>query len=192
MATPSPEQVNLQAASPEAVVVSFVTFEADAPQAPPRATLTGPDSTTVVHHGLTHVHTTHGGRVYYMHFVRLPTPTPRATYRYTVRSGGAAAVDSPTFTFRAPYAADGEPTRIDIFGDLGVYTWNAMEWLHKDCAAGTDADLIVHMGDHAYNEGDGDERRADSYMQAYQQTIANVPWMPIVSLSNIPSDIVRE
>eukprot|EP01045_Picozoa_sp_COSAG04_P057585 COSAG04_NODE_27521_length_282_cov_0.841530_1_plen_39_part_10 len=27
------------------------------------------------------------------------------------------------------------------------------------------ADLIVHMGDHAYNEGDGDERRADGYLQ---------------------------
>ena len=41
----------------------------------------------------------------------------------------------------------------------------------------------LSAGDHAYNEGDGDERRADSYMQAYQQTIANVPWMPIVGVS---------
>ena len=39
------------------------------------------------------------------------------------------------------------------------------------------------QGDHAYNEGDGDERRADGYMQAYEQTIANAPWMPIVGSS---------
>jgi hypothetical protein len=36
------------------------------------------------------------------------------------------------------------------------------------------------QGDHAYNEGDGDERRADGYMQAYQQIVANSPWMPIL------------
>eukprot|EP01052_Picozoa_sp_SAG31_P042025 SAG31_NODE_6543_length_1982_cov_1.248540_4_plen_64_part_00 len=33
--------------------------------------------------------------------------------------------------------------------------------------------------DHCYNEGDDDERRADGYMQAFEKTIANAPWMPI-------------
>ena len=42
------------------------------------------------------------------------------------------------------------------------------------------ADLIIHAGDHCYNEGDLDEVRADGYMQAFEQTIANTPWMPIV------------
>jgi hypothetical protein len=27
------------------------------------------------------------------------------------------------------------------------------------------SDLIIHAGDHCYNEGDDDERRADAYMQ---------------------------
>ena len=30
------------------------------------------------------------------------------------------------------------------------------------------------------NEGDTDERRADAYMQAFEQTLANSMWMPIV------------
>ena len=42
------------------------------------------------------------------------------------------------------------------------------------------SDLVIHSGDHCYNEGDLDEVRADGYMQAFEQTIANVPWMPIV------------
>jgi hypothetical protein len=55
-----------------------------------------------------------------------------------------------------------------------------MEWLQKDCATGTDADMIVHMGDHAYNEGDEDERRADAYMAGYQPVLSQCPWLPIV------------
>jgi hypothetical protein len=78
-----------------------------------------------------------------------------------------------------PRLGEGE-TRIDLYGDMGVFTFNNMGNLFNDTVARSDADLIVHMGDHCYNEGDGDERRADGYLQAFQQTIANVPWMPIV------------
>ena len=51
--------------------------------------------------------------------------------------------------------------------------------LFKDTIVDESMDLIIHAGDHCYNEGDDDERRADGYMQAFQQTIANVPWMPV-------------
>jgi hypothetical protein len=44
----------------------------------------------------------------------------------------------------------------------------------------TQADMVIHMGDHAYNEGDNDERRADGYMSAWQPALANGMWMPIV------------
>jgi hypothetical protein len=44
-----------------------------------------------------------------------------------------------------------------------VYSWNNMANLQKDTTDGT-ADLVIHMGDHAYNEGMDDERRADGYM----------------------------
>eukprot|EP00662_Eupelagonemidae_sp_cell21_P023602 gene23602-25632_t len=63
---------------------------------------------------------------------------------------------------------------------MGVYSWNNMGNLRDDCVRNTKADLIVLAGDNCYNEGDWDERRTDGYMQAFQDTIANVPWMPIV------------
>ena len=34
-----------------------------------------------------------------------------------------------------------------------------------------------------YNQGDDDERRGDGYMSAFSKTVANVPWMPIVSIT---------
>eukprot|EP00662_Eupelagonemidae_sp_cell21_P030299 gene30299-30694_t len=63
---------------------------------------------------------------------------------------------------------------------MGVYETNNMQQLYADCVEGTAADAIVHMGDHAYNEGDSDERRADGYFNAFQKTIASCPWMPVV------------
>lgn len=183
-----PEQVNLQIASPDTVVVSWITFEDTKPSNPPKVFASraaedlsqrrGEAAKPIT--GVTQIHTTAGGRTYYMHFVRLSGLQPHARYSYQVQSGSEGAALSDTFSFRAPYG-EGE-TRIDIFGDMGIYTWNNMEWLLKDCNSGSDtaADLIVHMGDHAYNEGEGDERRADAYMSGYQATLSQCPWMPIV------------
>jgi hypothetical protein len=61
---------------------------------------------------------------------------------------------------------------------MGVYTYNNMGNMAKDVDEGV-ADLIVHMGDHAYNMGDSDESRADGYMTAYQQLLSRCPWMPV-------------
>jgi hypothetical protein len=89
------------------------------------------------------VHTTAGGRVYYMHFVRLSGLAPESVYSYKVRSGGAAATTSDEFSFRAG-PAPGGVTRVNIYGDMGVYSWNNMGNLLEDCHSGA-ADLIVHM-----------------------------------------------
>jgi hypothetical protein len=143
-----PEQINIQIASGDTVVVSWVTFEATRPRHPPRvevvrgsgrrrdgavpvsnasrsaATPIAVDNTDTIS-GVTHVHTTSGGRVYYMHFVRLSGLQERAPYTYTVQSGGVGATVSNEYTFRAPYTRG--VTRINIFGDMGVYQWNNME-----------------------------------------------------------------
>ena len=63
---------------------------------------------------------------------------------------------------------------------MGVYSWNNMQNLYEETSLNNTADLIIHGGDHCYNEGDDDEHRADAYMQAFEKTIANAPWMPIV------------
>ena len=69
-----------------------------------------------------------GGRVYYMHFVKLGGLAPRSKHKYKVRSGGAGGIWSDEYTFRSPYpGGDGKPTKVDIFGDMGVYQWNNMQ-----------------------------------------------------------------
>lgn len=173
-----PEQVNVQIAGPDSVVVQWVTFEQDAPTTPPVVEFgssSGKLDTSAS--GVTHVHETSGKRIYYMHFVRLEKLTARAKYYYVVKSGNDASSTSDEFSFRAPYS-DGV-TRIDLYGDMGIYSWNNLANLKSDNDMEL-ADLIIHAGDHCYNEGDLDEKRADGYMQAFEQTIANIPWMPIV------------
>jgi len=173
-----PEQVNVQIAGPDAVIVQFITFETAKPTHPPTVqlgTASGKLDQTV--HGVSHQHITHGKRVYYMHYVRLSGLTSRGRYYYRVTSGSTGAVSSDEFSFRAPYA-DGT-TRIALYGDMGVYKWNNMQNLLDDNNEER-IDLVIHAGDHCYNEGDLDEKRADGYMQAFEQVIANVPWMPIV------------
>ena len=93
--------------------------------------------------GVTHKHTTAGGRVYSMHFVRLSNLAPNTNYTYSVRSGASGAATSDSFTFNSGPDL-GKPTKINIYGDMGVYTWNNMANLQQDCDAGS-ADLIVHM-----------------------------------------------
>ena len=123
-----PEQVNLQLAAPDTVVVSFVTFEPSAPAGLPVAELTeeGTEAEGGVGAqltGVTHTYVTpSGNRTYYMHFVKFAALKPRTKYSYRVRSGSSACAWSDSFTFRSPYdSSDGKPTRVAIFGDMGVY-----------------------------------------------------------------------
>lgn len=184
-----PEQVNVQIASGDSVVVNFVTYENSDPTSPPVVMNT---ATGKSFNGVTHKHNPctsgkacTGGpykpRTLYMHFVRLSGLTPRSTFEYKVKSGGAGSVWSDTFKFRTPYSsADGGPTRIALYGDMGVYSYNNMQNLYEETTVNETADLILHAGDHCYNEGDDDEARADAYMQAFEKTTANSLWMPIV------------
>jgi len=177
-----PEQINVQIAGPDTVVVNWVTFEAAAPADAPTAFVgSAAGALTDSIKGVTHVHVTAAkDRTYYMHFVKLAGLKPRARYFYAVQSGGSGAAKSDTFSFKAPYAAaDGGKTVANVYGDMGVYSWNNMGNLKADLAAGA-ADLVIHLGDHAYNEGDDDERRGDGYMTAFQDVLANTPWMPVV------------
>ena len=51
--------------------------------------------------------------------------------------------------------------------------------LRHDCANG-DIDFIVHMGDHAYDLGGAGDKRGDAYMNVYQSTLSQCPWIPII------------
>ena len=171
-----PEQINVQiGGTTDSVVVSFVTFGPKPAQPPTVYAGTSAAALTTAVHGETHQHVTAAkDRVYWMHFVRLSQLKPRAQYHYKVTAGGA---NSTVFAFRAGYSSGA--TAVNIYGDMGVYTWNNMGNVAADCASGA-ADMVIHLGDHAYNEGESDERRGDGYMSAWQPALANCPWMPVV------------
>ena len=129
-----PEQVNVQVASGDSVVLSFVTFEETAPTKPPMAKVNVAGAAEMEVKGVTHKHVTVGCtaggvpdkngtlvpepcRTYYMHFIKLSEMKPKAKYSYTVQSGGAGSVPSAQFSFRAPYSEG--VTKIALYGDMG-------------------------------------------------------------------------
>jgi hypothetical protein len=62
---------------------------------------------------------------------------------------------------------------------MGNTVGNNMENLRAGCASGT-IDAVVHMGDHAYDMGNGDDYHGDAYMQAFQGVLATCPWLPVI------------
>eukprot|EP00756_Hemistasia_phaeocysticola_P033397 Hpha_TRINITY_DN16462_c5_g9::TRINITY_DN16462_c5_g9_i1::g.161961::m.161961 len=174
-----PEQVNLQLASPDTVVASFVTFEKEVPADAPFASLEVVGSgTTEIKRGVTHVYVSPSGtRTYYMHFVKFEGLAASTKYQYAVKSGGKDGQWSANHTFTSPHA--GGETAVAIFGDLGIYSWNNFEQMLAQ-VQGDAISAVVHIGDHCYNIGGSDDRRGDGYMQAYEPILSTVPWVPVV------------
>ena len=83
-----PEQINIQLAGSNIVVVSFVTFQQSLPSLPPQAVLTSADGADTPVTGVAHWYTTSHpkeiARNYVMNFVKFANLTARATYSYKV------------------------------------------------------------------------------------------------------------
>eukprot|EP00937_MAST-01D_sp_MAST-1D-sp2_P003571 g3571.t1 len=180
-----PEQINLQVAAADAVVVGFVTYESQLPASPPVAELGPAGGTVALLTGLSRwyappgrtTNATNGttadakGRyayAYTMSYIRFAVQ-PGQRYTYRVRSGSPGAAWSPTFTFRAPRTGAGgsAPTAMATYGDMGHSHYNSMQNMREDCATGR-IDAILHMGE------------GDAYMNAFQPALTSCPWFPII------------
>ena len=174
-----PEQVNLQVADAESVVASFVTRESSVPTSgePPVAYFgDNKDKLTLVK-GVTHHYkklSKDEGISYSLHFIKFSGLKAGKKYFYKVRS--ASSSFSQLFSFRG---IDTKQPKFAIYGDMGHSKHNAMANLRHDCANG-DIDFIVHMGDHAYDLGGAGDKRGDAYMNVYQGTLSQCPWIPII------------
>ena len=204
----APEQINLQLANSTTVVVSFVTHELSPPTLEPVARLKlASDPAFTMLSGVSHWYqTSHVNgttscngpdpgpehpltcvvRNITMHFIRFPALKPRQKYTYQVRTGGSTRPQawSAPYTFRAPYglaakSGGSNATRVAIYGDMGNTYGNPMGNLRAGCASGA-IDAVVHMGDHAYNIGGGDDYHGDAYMEAFQAVLAQCPWLPVI------------
>jgi hypothetical protein len=123
-----------------------------------------------------------------MHFIRFSSLEPRQKYTYQVRSGGNSRpfAWSQAYTFRAPYghgsaakSGGSNATRVAIYGDMGNDKGNVMGNIRAGCESGA-IDAVVHMGDHCYNMGNGNDYAGDAYMQAFQGSLAVCPWLPVI------------
>lgn len=178
-----PTQINLQMAGPTEVVASFVTFESmDEAYTPEVQFSTNPafpqSAATRTAHGLCHHFTQAGSpnKHYAMHFVKLQGLAERTRYYYRVRSQSGAEW-TPGGNFTSLYSTG--VTRFAVFGDMGLYSYNNMGNLKQDMAD-NEMDFIIHLGDHAYNMADADGSRGDGYLNAFQDVLSNMPWMPVL------------
>jgi len=181
-----PEQINLQFAAPGVVVASFVTFDPFFNPASPskpeaKFALEGENMTSIL--GLSH----HYDKLskaestdYTFHFIKFGGLKAGQKYEYKVFSGLEGGEWSEKFSFRAPVSADTPAvTRFASYGDMGSSHYNCMGNVLKDCADGK-IDAVLHMGDHAYDMGNGGDRRGDAYMNTFQAALATCPWIPVI------------
>jgi len=186
-----PEQINLQVASSDTLVASFVTF-GDLPNgsAPIALLSEHPDMRDpLIITGVTHQYLSPSAdgaavqqqRAYNMHFCTLSTAKERAVYYYQV-AANPSTVFSDIISFRSLYSPDHVgPTRFAIFGDMGMMDNGntAHGGLQRDMEA-NEIDFFAHMGDHAYQMSSADDRRGDGYMNAYQPLSSKLPWIPVI------------
>ena len=175
-----PEQINIQLASPDTVVVSFVTFSVPSNFSSPIAIISDQQQQKKKNiSGVTHTYVSpSGNRTYYMHFVVLSELEAKKKYTVQVSASPKSSPFSDSFEFKAPHGGLGM-TQVAIFGDMGSFTWNNMGNMLND-VENDRIDAILHIGDHCYNLGEGDERRGDAYMQQYEPLLTRVPWVPII------------
>eukprot|EP00045_Choanoeca_perplexa_P017855 m.268780 g.268780 ORF g.268780 m.268780 type:complete len:573 (+) comp17656_c0_seq5:211-1929(+) len=182
-AKPVPEQINLQVAGPDTVTVGFVSFEPVANTHPKAMLSTTPDMSDAIEVSGTsqlYVETSNETRHYAMCYVVFNQLKPLTTYYYKVTSGSDNNVWSAVYNFRSLYNSnERNETKFAIFGDMGVYTYNNMDWLQLD-AQNNAIDFIVHLGDHAYDLPEDSGRRGDGYFAAFQPVLSSVPWVPIL------------
>ncbi len=111
-----------------------------------------------------------------MHRAYLTGLSPSTTYTYAV--GASGGTFSPIFSFTTqparPFAW--QPT-LAIFGDMGVSSnaQSTMPLLLADAASGA-IDVVVHVGDAAYDLNSNNGHTGDLFMQQIEPLAAHVPY----------------
>ncbi|XP_049700211.2 acid phosphatase type 7 [Helicoverpa armigera] len=110
-------------------------------------------------------------RSQYIHSVTLRDLKLDTQYEY---HAGSKYAWSEKFSFRT-FSEDG-PVRAAIYGDLGNANAQSLPYL-QDEAERNYYDLILHVGDFAYNMDDNDALVGDEFMRQIQPIAAIVPYM---------------
>ncbi|KAI1711490.1 calcineurin-like phosphoesterase domain-containing protein [Ditylenchus destructor] len=171
----SPQQVHLAlASSPDAMVVSWVTMNSTGPVSVKYGTSEKllKSMTTGSTVPFTFESTTR-----YMHSAEMKKLTSGTKYYYKV---GSSSGWSKSFSFRTFPNGTNFSFRVCIFGDLGLFSGMSIEDLKK-AAKRADFDLIIHVGDIAYDlHTDGPlGNRGDLFMREMEEIFARIPYMVV-------------
>ncbi|CAD5205997.1 unnamed protein product [Bursaphelenchus okinawaensis] len=112
----------------------------------------------------------------YIHNAIMVDLLPNTTYYYQV---GGDGVWSKTYTFKTlPFDKTDYSLRICIFGDLGVENGISLEYL-AEAAQNNEFDLIIDVGDFAYDLHTNDGQIGDIFMNQMEPIASKVPFMVV-------------
>ncbi|XP_014355417.2 acid phosphatase type 7 isoform X1 [Papilio machaon] len=115
----------------------------------------------------------HERRAQFIHRVLMKDLKHDTTYVYHV---GSEFGWSEEFWFKTPPAGEDWVVRAAIFGDMGNKNAHALSYLQDEAQRGH-FDLIIHVGDFAYDMHDDNARVGDQFMRQVQPLAALVPYM---------------
>ncbi|MFH4976305.1 hypothetical protein AB6A40_003014 [Gnathostoma spinigerum] len=124
--------------------------------------------------GSTHIHR-FGDITRYYHSAVMKHLAPLTTYYYQV---GSDLGWTETYSFRTFDYSDSYKLKICVFGDLGVRNGQAVPTLQKRVYENA-FDLLIHVGDIAYDVFTDSGRRGDEYMEMIEPIATKVPYMTI-------------
>jgi hypothetical protein len=179
----TPQQINLQfGSSGSELQVAFVTHDYGQPLVTaPMVELCGETGGCINVTGTTTraPEPQDPSRVYSYHFVPLPSLAPASPYSYRCLGGtaGGAWSAQKTLITRDP----SQPLRFSLFGDMGLYPFNNIGNVLSDLNSG-ELDMIVHLGDVAYNEAMSGGFRGDAWYFCMEEIVSVKPMM--ISIGN--------
>eukprot|EP01089_Gocevia_fonbrunei_P017908 TRINITY_DN595_c0_g1_i1.p1 TRINITY_DN595_c0_g1~~TRINITY_DN595_c0_g1_i1.p1 ORF type:complete len:441 (+),score=95.33 TRINITY_DN595_c0_g1_i1:79-1401(+) len=117
-------------------------------------------------------------RMYLIHRVTLKDLTPGTRYYYSCGDPTISNGMSPEFSF-VPLEAGTPNLRLAMYGDFGVKNGadgtHSIKRLINDTEQGL-YDLIIHVGDLAYNMNDDEGKVGDTFLNEIQKIAAHLPY----------------
>uniref|UniRef100_A0AC34FX18 Purple acid phosphatase n=1 Tax=Panagrolaimus sp. ES5 TaxID=591445 RepID=A0AC34FX18_9BILA len=112
----------------------------------------------------------------YIHTVTIDNLDPSTIYYYKVGSGDG--MSKKIYQFQSFPKGNNFSLRVCAFGDLGYLNGTSIPYLIQAAERG-DFDMIIHIGDIAYDLHTDNGERGDLYMKELEPLFSRVPYMVI-------------
>ena len=116
-----------------------------------------------------------------IHLVQVNNLSPSTTYFYQVGDptweGGFSAIYSFKTAPNVATLKNNLPIKFGIYGDMGNYNDVILPILQSKVLSNKEIDLILHIGDFAYNYQDDQGVIGDDFMNDIQVVATHVPYM---------------